>query len=73
MFSKIEIFSALRHIEFRNNEECPITQEIFKEEMEKLGCSKCKNLFSKKALERWFLIQNYKCPLKCENPKFYEI
>ncbi len=69
-FSKIQ-----DNMVFLNNKECPITHEILTEEIEKIGCSKCKNLFSKKALETWIYDFNKgsKCPFRCENPVFYEI
>jgi len=58
---------------FRNNKECPITHEPLTDEMEKVGCSKCKNVFNKETLENWFDRQGKKCPFRCKNTEFYEV
>ena len=50
-----------------------ITHETLTDEMKKLVCSNCKNMFSKEALEDWFVVEGMKCPLKCESPEFYEM
>jgi len=41
--------------------------------MEKVGCSQCKNVFSKEALENWFNQSEKKCPFRCKNAEFYEV
>ena len=64
---------AVRRFQFRQCDECPITHETFTDEMKKLVCSKCKNVFSKEVLEDWFVVQGKKCPLRCKGAEFYEI
>jgi len=59
--------------QFRDCKECPITHEQLTDEMEKIGCSQCKNVFNKEALKNWFDRQGKKCPFRCENAEFYEV
>lgn len=62
-----------KHIKFRETNECPITCIEFNNEniyVEKLGCSKCLNVFERNGLEKWF-VYNSVCPFKCKESKFY--
>lgn len=66
---------APENMKFRNNTQCPISYVKLNEDssfknIEKLGCSKCLNVFEKKAVETWFE-HNSICPMKCGNNKFY--
>ena len=61
------------HVSFRDNSECLITHEPFTSDTVKIGCSVCRNIFTKEALERWIDVRGQVCPLRCEDPKFYEL
>jgi ankyrin repeat protein len=65
---------APENIKFRNNTQCPISYVKLNQDssknIEKLGCSKCLNVFEKEAVETWFE-HNTICPMKCGNNKFY--
>jgi hypothetical protein len=61
------------HVAFRDNSECLITHERFTADTVKIGCSVCKNIFTKEALEKWIDVRGRVCPIRCSNPKFYEI
>lgn len=59
-------------MEFRIAEECPITSELLTDEVEKAGCSVCKNVFKRSALEKW-IFEGNQCPFKCGSYKFYSL
>ena len=69
---------APENIKFRNTSECPISYVKFNansensenDTIQKIGCSKCLNVFEKTALESWFKY-NAICPMKCGSIKFY--
>jgi len=72
---------APENIKFRNTSECPISYVKFNtnstniansenDTIQKIGCSKCLNVFEKTALESWFK-HNAICPMKCGSIKFY--
>ena len=46
------------NIEFRQTEECIISRVKLSPDIEKLGCSKCLNCFSKQSLEEWLIKKN---------------
>lgn len=48
LWKKCEVF-----VDWRNSNVCPISQEEFKENEEKLGCIECRNVFKKEELEKW--------------------
>lgn len=54
----------------RDNKICPISLCEMDASTAKLVCSKCKNVFSKDALDKWLEVSN-KCPFRCSGAKFY--
>lgn len=61
------------HVSLRDNAECLITHDPFTSDTVKIGCSVCGNIFSKEAMERWIDVRGQLCPLRCNDPKFYEL
>ena len=60
------------NIIFRDFTTCPISREQLTDEIEKLGCSKCLNVFNRKCLEEWFNTQSkMSCPCCRGINKFY--
>lgn len=48
---------------FRNTYECPISQIKFTDDIKKIGCSKCLNVFERTSLEEWLETGQDKCPM----------
>lgn len=57
--------------EFKKDEECPISQVEFTDDIPKLGCSECLHLFEQSALEDWFKLGNEICPMCRTGKTFY--
>lgn len=55
----------------RDNKICPISLCEMDASTAKLVCSKCRNVFSKDALDEWLKVSN-KCPFRCSGAKFHK-
>lgn len=56
---------------FREPIECPISNVKLTADVQKLGCSKCLNVFEQSALEEWFKSGGETCPI-CRNVSIEE-
>jgi len=55
---------------FRPSQECPISGIEFTDEIPKLGCGKCLNVFEKTFLEKWLKVKDI-CPFCRKKSNFY--